>query len=291
MPRHYTPGPMPFVPFLSVELTCVQCNVRFLVPRKRGSQRFCLSACAYEARRKPKVPLVCPICRVTFEVLPCDASLRRYCSPACLSASQRRRHRIVCQHCGTVTERPVSHQAIFCGNACRLAARRVVPSGTEIMADGTARLPLFRRNGTVSGYARIDAADAGWASQWRWHLSRTGYVCRGDQHADRPRMIRLHRVLLGLVHGDGQHVDHIDRDRLNCTRANLRIVTQAANNQNVSRSLTRGGPRYRGVFWCADTNRWRVRVGRVHVGRFDDEEEAAEAARAARRRLLPYATD
>jgi len=159
---------------------------------------------------------------------------------------------------------------------------------------GVVRIPLRARDGAVRNYAIVDAADAAWVNQWRWHLSTKGYVSRTAKISGQYVKFRLHRELLGLTNGDGFEGDHINRDRLDNRRCNLRAVSHAANTQNVT-SHQGTTSKHRGVSWNKQKRKWegRVRVnGRaIHLGYFADESQAAEAARAARARLLPNATD
>ncbi|HEX6786952.1 MAG TPA: HNH endonuclease [Acidimicrobiales bacterium] len=92
MRRQYTPGPLPFLPFLQVELTCQQCSVRFLVSRqKAGRQRFCSPACRDEAQRI-RLERVCVQCGRRFAVIPSNTrnGRGRHCSVACVNEGQRR---------------------------------------------------------------------------------------------------------------------------------------------------------------------------------------------------------
>lgn len=162
-----------------------------------------------------------------------------------------------------------------------------------MQADSTVRIPLRARDGSVRAYVIVDVDDAEWASRWRWSLVG-GYAYRQRTVAGHRQSLYLHRELLGLMLGDGLEADHIDRDRLNCRRANLRILTRATNNQN--RGSRRGSTSpHRGVYWRADRGKWRAEIEidrrRINLGTFDDEAEAAAAARVARRRLMPYAVD
>lgn len=156
-------------------------------------------------------------------------------------------------------------------------------------------VPLHARDGSVRAYAIVDAADADWVNQWRWFMKNEGYARRsaprngGNQHA-----IYLHRELLGLVRGDGLQGDHMDRNRLNCKRSNLRIAMHGQNQQNCS-SKDGATSIYRGVYWDKDKRKWRAQVSiknrTENIGRFSDELDAAKAALDARRRLMPYATN
>ena len=160
--------------------------------------------------------------------------------------------------------------------------------------DDIARIPLRARDGSIRAYAVIDMADAEWASQWRWHLHPKGYATRSQKIDGIPRTFRLHRELLGLMRGDGLDVDHIDRDKLNCRRSNLRIVPKGKNSQNQP-SVRGSTSRYRGVSWRGDPGQWGayVKTGgkQYRLGQFASETEAAEAARLGRARLLPFAVD
>lgn len=141
----------------------------------------------------------------------------------------------------------------------------------------------------------IDAADAEWANQWQWSINKDGYASRSIQQDGKRHNILLHRELLGLPRKtDGRMGDHINRDRLDCRRSNLRIVFRGGNLQNVSsnRSAT---SQYRGVSWTTRKQRWAAQVQvsgkNVHLGYFISETDAAAAASAARRRLMPHAID
>lgn len=219
----------------------------------------------------------------------------RFCSRACMGIGQSIAVNLLCATCGESFTRPpsrvVSAQS-YCSDAC---ARARFGRPVILNDDGlTAKIPLCARDGTVRTYAIIDAADAEWAGQWRWH-SDHGYAARGERAGGRRTVVYLHRELLGLPRiKDDRQGDHKDLDTLNCCRSNLRILTNAENRQNLA-SFRGSSSSYRGVFWNRKDRRWiaAVKVGgqRVYLGSFTDELEAAEAARAARTRLMPYAID
>lgn len=157
----------------------------------------------------------------------------------------------------------------------------------------TAQIPLRARDGSVRAYALIDAADTDFVNQWRWHLTNR-YAARGAYGSKGHYVIYLHRTLLGLTLGDGHQGDHINRNKLDCRRANLRVLTKGDNRQNVD-SYRGSSSEHRGVSWDKGRNKWEamVRIGGQTAYReyFEDETIAAEAARSARLRLLPFAVD
>ena len=79
-------------------------------------------------------------------------------------------------------------------------------------------------------------------------------------------------------------VDHVDGNKLNCSRSNLRICTQADNAKNVGlRSDNRSG--IPGIYWVPSRLKWAAQIsvdGRtVGLGRFDEIADAIDARRKA----------
>lgn len=83
------------------------------------------------------------------------------------------------------------------------------------------------------------------------------------------------------------YVDHKDRNKQNNHYSNLRWCTSQHNNRNRGKRINKKGPpttsKYKGVSWCKQKGKWRVRImankdtrKEIHLGFFDDEEEAAE---------------
>lgn len=77
----------------------------------------------------------------------------------------------------------------------------------------------------------VDDLDFNWLNQWKWRLGHNGYAIRYLRFTvDGKRVrkqIRMHRLLTDAP--DGLHVDHIDRNRTNNQRSNLRICTPTEN--------------------------------------------------------------
>lgn len=144
--------------------------------------------------------------------------------------------------------------------------------------------PLFVREvplGRSGRVALLDPADHDRLGAFRWQICRQGAIAYARRRVALPTGVRktvyLHREVLrapaGLV------VDHVNGDGLDCRRANLRLVTQAANVWN--RGPRHGTSNYVGVSWHVRDQAWvahlQVDGERRHLGYFDDEEEAARA--------------
>jgi hypothetical protein len=151
---------------------------------------------------------------------------------------------------------------------------------------GTVTVPLANRQRR----ALIDVADAALVVQYRWFLAH-GYAYTAVRDGGRQVNIRMHRMLMGLANGDPREVDHINRDRLDNRRCNLRLATSQQNDQN--RPAIGGSSRYRGVCHNPRTGSWRAIVAvngkQVNCGSYRDEMEAARAAEAGRRAHHPFA--
>lgn len=205
-----------------------------------------------------------------------------------LMRPQRTTLPVQCARCGAVfSSRPGRR---YCSWACRYA-----PEPIQITADGSsAMIPLRARDGSVKAYAYVDAADAEIVNRWHWTLLPDGYVIRVEKQGGRQRCIRMHRELLGHTTGDGLEVDHIDGNRQNNRRANLRDATPLENSQNLPAQRGRTS-RHRGVSFNRALGKWHARVlvngQRHHLGFYADELEAAEAARTARLRLMPFTVE
>lgn len=81
--------------------------------------------------------------------------------------------------------------------------------------------------------AKVDDEDFAYLNQWKWYCNNTGYAGREHYMGDYKRKtLLMHRVILQAQ--QGQEVDHINGDRLDNRKSNLRFVTRTQNLQNRS---------------------------------------------------------
>ncbi|WP_250439866.1 HNH endonuclease [Caballeronia sp. AZ1_KS37] len=100
----------------------------------------------------------------------------------------------------------------------------------EHQQDGTTTLSITKVDGSIY-HCFIDTADFERVSKHVWTVSSTGYATRGFRENGKFGRINMHRFLMTDV-PDGRVVDHIDTDRLNNRRSNLRIATLSENQHN-----------------------------------------------------------
>ena len=75
----------------------------------------------------------------------------------------------------------------------------------------------------------------------------------------------------------GYVIDHIDRNKLNNRRSNLRYATRQQNAQNISKDPDTHTSNYKGVHWRKDRSKWSAKCAGKFLGNFDDESWAAYA--------------
>jgi len=140
----------------------------------------------------------------------------------------------------------------------------------------------------------IDASDAALVNSGpRWYRCN-GYLRRDVWEGGRKRREYMHRIITGA--SPGQHVDHINGNKMDNRRSNLRIVTRSQNLQNRqgatrhNRSTgTRGVyvDRRDGAIYA------RLKVGGlvINLGRFEFIADADLAVRAARAERMTHSRE
>jgi hypothetical protein len=138
---------------------------------------------------------------------------------------------------------------------------------------------------TQGKVAKVDDEDVIFLCQWKWHYSASDGYAKTNMHTrNGKRVIGMHRLLQPALPELYQEVDHINGDKLDNRKSNLRTVTRRQNSLNRPLPKTNKSG-YRGVAWNKKTGRWRAifkfRGKQVHVGYFDDPAEAHKAYLAA----------
>ena len=106
----------------------------------------------------------------------------------------------------------------------------------------------------------IDAEDVDKVRQMTWRVNAEGYI----SHPNRPKKgnTLLHRMLAG-VNDPKVMVDHINRNRMDCRKSNLRIITPFGNSCNHKLFET-NKTGYTGVYYSRRSGRYEVKVGYNH---------------------------
>jgi hypothetical protein len=120
-------------------------------------------------------------------------------------------------------------------------------------------------------FALVDEEDYEELMQYNWFLTIQGYILSGVN-------VRMHRVIMNC--DKGLFVDHINHNKLDNQKSNLRICTTSQNGMN--RVAKKGGTsRYKSVYFNKAAKKWRVSIcidGKsIHLGSYTTELEAAQA--------------
>lgn len=126
-------------------------------------------------------------------------------------------------------------------------------------------------------FAIVDADDYELVNQYTWHASGGGYAAAYVGGGRKSRVMAfMHRLIAETP--DGMVTDHIDGDRLNNRRSNLRICNQSDNCANTKRRAG-GHSAFKGVTWFTTKRHkkgyWKAAISGKHIGYFDTEEAAA----------------
>jgi len=179
---------------------------------------------------------------------------------------------LICANC---VDAPGELRDVPATGLCRNFRRRRGPVvRREPPNDEIRYIPLTRGK-----YAIVDAADYEWLSKHKWFANgneETGFYAA--RWLPNHKMLLMHRAIMDPP--EGMIVDHIDRNRLNDCRANLRNCTWKENMRNTpsSRNAT---SRFKGVHFVKKIGKWVATIrcdGKTtYLGAFDDEIEAARA--------------
>lgn len=124
----------------------------------------------------------------------------------------------------------------------------------------------------------IDEQDEARFNECTWYITKKGYV---RSHSRKLNHVMLHRHLLNVT-DIKILVDHIDGDKLNNCRSNMRLCS---NSQNLANRPGIKGRRLKGVMWDKARKKFRaaitVNYKAIFLGRFDSERDAAIAYNSA----------
>jgi len=122
-------------------------------------------------------------------------------------------------------------------------------------------------------FAIVDDEDFELVSRHRWHVMAS----RDRTYVYAASKLRMHRLIIDAP--PGVFVDHINGDTLDNRRCNLRLCTNAQNQQNTG---SRGGSsRHKGVSFNKKSGKWLgaflFEGRRYYCGLWDNEDDAARA--------------
>lgn len=143
---------------------------------------------------------------------------------------------------------------------------------------------------------QVDDADFEMLNARRWQYGPGGYaVTNFSRRGAKPRgsstwQIAMHRLLLDVA--VGVSVDHINRDKLDNRRVNLRVASMSQQMANTKLNV-RNTSGFRGVTKNRKGSTWKATIGhkpakhrKLYLGNFTTAEDAARAYNRAAKKLF-----
>lgn len=153
------------------------------------------------------------------------------------------------------------------------APRTFIPESERFLPqlDGTCKIKLSDNKGGFV-YTLIDQVDVDAAKGYSWYIDKKGYVV-GAANASTKRLrkgtqatVSLARLIMARVKGNaetkysgGPTTDHIDGNKLNNCRKNLREASASQQSANTSRPATNTSG-FKGISWAESQNKWRAQI-------------------------------
>lgn len=125
-------------------------------------------------------------------------------------------------------------------------------------------------------FALVDDDDFDKVSKYKWHRSKQGYAVSASSK------VYMHRLVNATP--KGFHTDHINHEKLDNRKENLRTATSSQNafNTGLWSHNTSG---HKGVYWYERYKKWEVYINvngkRIYLKRFKSLQDALNARRNA----------
>lgn len=135
-------------------------------------------------------------------------------------------------------------------------------------------------------FAVVDDDDYPWLVQNRWWYNGR-YAVRCDYVGKRRINIWMHREIMDTP--KKLFTDHINMDRLDNRKSNLRLCTKSQNmlNRPAQQNNTSG---HKNIYWDKNRDKWCVEIKvqgkKYHLGRFEQLESAIEKRDLAHRGII-----
>lgn len=237
---------------------------------------------------------VCQICNSSFTP---SGSRQKYCSSCRLLADKQRKRDFYKKHNPNAYQKSNPKFCVICGKPFSCSFNGLPYCNKHylrIKNNGTTELPKRKSKNTYVTTGAIttlkttkgiefivDTNDLEKVLCYTWCVSKTGYLVANINN----KVIKLHRYLLELS-SPSEIVDHINRNRLDNRRCNLRVCNSSENAKNLSVKKTNSSG-YPGID-ITRYNKYRARISvggkELRLGNFETLQEAISARKTAERK-------
>ncbi len=124
------------------------------------------------------------------------------------------------------------------------------------------------------GFIKVDSDDFEMLAKYRWHITANGYASVSRKSG----RVWMHRLIMNTP--KGLFVDHINGDKLDNRKCNLRNATRSQNGMNKPK-MANNKSGYKGVTFNKRLQKWVAQIKledkKMHIGTFFCKIEAAKA--------------
>lgn len=129
---------------------------------------------------------------------------------------------------------------------------------------------------TRGKHAIIDDEDLDRVRQHTWNCLKIGYAQCNRKTGEFAKTL-LHRFILNYPKGN---IDHVNGDKLDNRKINLRVATQSQNMANTGKRMTNKSG-HKGVCWNKKYSKWEATLTKdykhIFLGYFNEKLEASKA--------------
>jgi hypothetical protein len=105
--------------------------------------------------------------------------------------------------------------------------------------------------------ALVDDADYEWLNKYKWYSGARGYVISSTTADGKKGVMYMHREIMKTPRD--MQTDHINGNKLDNRRSNLRICTSAQNRANKGKQSNNTAG-YKGICWSKAAKKWQAQI-------------------------------
>jgi hypothetical protein len=143
-------------------------------------------------------------------------------------------------------------------------------------------LSIYSGKYTKIPFAIVDAEDFEWLRKIKWHAIKTGYLQTMVRDGKKQTTTYMHIEILKRhkLYQKGSETDHINGDKLDNRKSNLRVVNHQQNQSNRTRQKNNTSG-FTGIRFKYPQKRWQAEIQfngkNIYLGTFDTKKEAMTA--------------
>jgi hypothetical protein len=151
--------------------------------------------------------------------------------------------------------------------------RSIYDPNKIIIEENIAKIELYDKPQNIVGYAIIDIEDVEKIKNYKWTLSKNGYISSNTSKEN-----YLHRLIMN--NSLYKNIDHINQNKFDNRKINLRECNYKENGYNRNKTIENTSG-FKGVTFNKKAKKWvsqiMVNYKHIHLGYFTNSKDAAIA--------------